>query len=316
MTEAFQKEVPEGMVAYLVLHEAPAQGPTEEYLRVIRELHRGVIADEAAIQSAVQKAAADMISREAGIVYGELTPFLVTPLKSDQAEVRTTIEEGLSRVSTGTRAATFAGLAHTHLVRLLIEIVDEPELTDAQQEGLRYLEQLQFARAGGAVCQSVFVVHGAAGLDRLEHIVRDRLGIYAGAHGTHITQSARWSFAAYNVVLGDPRSAPRDGYEAQWWIDKGRTIQYDVFRRALEGCAHAVQEAVSNTTLVLWQRKLGLGRGREFACCIVCSDITSTVIAAKLWMSEFRKIFPQTEGGETPCLLIGERFPVDEQPGA
>jgi hypothetical protein len=99
--------------------------------------------------------------------------------------------------------------------------------------------------------------------------VRDRLGIYRGSHGAHIENVVRTSFGTYNLIyqLGEgltadlPEDTPRQ--EATFAFSKG-PIHYSDFRREVSALMEQIDEQIHLIHASFYQRKLGLGTGKEF----------------------------------------------------
>ena len=104
--------------------------------------------------------------------------------------------------------------------------------------------------------------------------MRDRLGIYASAHGKHIGQAAPFVVAAHNLVHSSGtdfwKSLPSARGEAVLSFDKP-AVPYDEFRASLASLIDRVLAGPGAPAATLWQRKLGLGRGSEFALRILLS---------------------------------------------
>jgi hypothetical protein len=102
-----------------------------------------------------------------------------------------------------------------------------------------------------------------------QHIVRDLLGIYKGSHGAHIENVGRTSFGTYNLVyqLGETLTAHLDTdvmtHEVTFAFSKG-PIHYSDFRHDVSALMEYVAEQIDVKHASFWQRKLGLGRGKEF----------------------------------------------------
>jgi len=117
--------------------------------------------------------------------------------------------------------------------------------------------------------ESVFTFEGAAGYDILEHVVRDLLGVYAPPHGIHIQQHGPLVFGTYDLIHDLP--GDRGGWQAMFAFNKGRA-RYGAFRKALRRTMEALSEEASWGAMVAWQRKLGLGYGREFVLRVELGD--------------------------------------------
>jgi hypothetical protein len=117
--------------------------------------------------------------------------------------------------------------------------------------------------------ESVFTFEGAAGYDILEHIVRDSLGVYAPPHGIHIQQHGPLVFGTYDRIHDLP--GDRGGWQAVFAFNKGRA-RYGAFRKSLRRTVEALAEETNWGATVAWQRKLGLGYGREFVLRVELGD--------------------------------------------
>src|SRR5438876_198079 len=110
---------------------------------------------------------------------------------------------------------------------------------------------------------------GSIHYDVMEHIVRDRLGIYRGSHGAHIQNIARTSFGTYNLIyqLGESLTADLVGdvptQEVTFAFSKG-PIHYSDFRHEVSALMEHIAEQINLKHASFWQRKLGLGTGKEF----------------------------------------------------
>ncbi|MGA9121111.1 MAG: hypothetical protein WB699_17230 [Bacteroidota bacterium] len=311
MTVPAKQIVPTNPVAYVIMHQAPGGQPQDDYLHSIRDLHRKVAGEESHLREAFEKLHTETIPREAQVLYGALSAFLVTPLKSDQAEVRALIAETLTRVAHAGSGDSFPGLLGMILSRIVPLHASDPEMIELRNAGSEYLSHLKFSENAGDVYESAFLVDGSAGLDVLEHIVRDRLGIYAGAHGKHLAQTSGWMFAAYNVVFAETLSASAQSFDARFWLNKPPAMHYDNFRLAIEEVLNDLKGVAGVAGLGLWQRKLGFGAGREFICRIACSDMAATESAIRIWAAGYRRVFPRDISPDRPSLLLSEFFAVE-----
>lgn len=107
-------------------------------------------------------------------------------------------------------------------------------------------------------------------VNRSEHPLRLlNLKTYRGSHGEHIQNVARTSFGTYNLVyqVGESLAADlaRDAtyQEVTFAFSKGPT-QYSPFRQEVSALLEHVAAQVHLLHASLWQRKLGLGTGKEF----------------------------------------------------
>jgi hypothetical protein len=145
----------------------------------------------------------------------------------------------------------------------------DPDLARRFADGREYLASLGFKPGQGVMHEAWLLFRGSVHYDVMEHVVRDRMGIYTGSHGEHIQYVARTSFGTYNLVyqVGESLTADlaRDAacQEVTFALSKGPT-QYSPFRHEVSAMLEQVAEQVQLLHASFWQRKLGLGTGKEF----------------------------------------------------
>lgn len=146
---------------------------------------------------------------------------------------------------------------------LHVELENHPELTEKLATGREYLAGFGLDMDDGAppAQESLMTFEGSINYDVLEHIVRDLMGIYVPPHYDHVQQLASVRFGTYDRVYRvEGRAAPWQGVFA---FNKG-PVRYNAFRRSLRNTMEALRERAGWGSVVAWQRKLGLGYGREF----------------------------------------------------
>ncbi len=290
-------------VAYCIVHQARFSQANEEYLHTIRSLHRKVAEESASLMEAHRKAAGETTSREAQVTYGALSQFLVTPLKSDQQEVKKILEEAIGRALTS--QSPHAGVRESRLSRALFRLDAAQALHPHCENGEEYYRSIGFQPGKGEIYESDFVVDDGSGLETLEVIVRDRLGIYDGPHGKHIAEAGSWMFAAYNIVAEQRAQNNAPTVLVELPVAKPMTTRYDAFRSMMTRAMEQLAASADIASLGLWQRKLGLGPGREFLLRIGCSDIHKGVNAGLLVLPMLREMISVPgDAGSGPHPLI------------
>ena len=154
-----------------------------------------------------------------------------------------------------------------------------PGLETWLASGRKYLGTMKMDSSAEApeIEESVFVFEGSGNYDVLEHIVRNVLGIYAPPHGVHIKQHGPLAFGTYDQVLALP--GDEGGWQAVFAFNKGKA-RYGAFRKAIRRTMEHLAEETGWGTIVAWQRKLGLGYGREFVLRIALGDDPSRLAEA------------------------------------
>jgi len=148
-------------------------------------------------------------------------------------------------------------------------IPTDPDLAKRVADGREYIASLGFKPGQGPLHEAWLLFRGSIHYDVMEHIVRDRLGIYRGSHGAHIENIARTSFGTYNLIyqLGESLTADLVGdvptQEVTFAFSKG-PIHYSDFRHEVSALMEHIAEQINLKHASFWQRKLGLGTGKEF----------------------------------------------------
>lgn len=301
------------IVTYSILHRPSPGTPREQYEGTIVEMHRAVEQESALFTEEQSKLLAGLSGRQAQILRGALTQFLETPIRSDDAEVQRIFQEAFdehsSQVSeTGPYGAiaSWAGSATA--------IPAAPAwLKKLEANGRRMLRALgvESPKSATGVYESVYVVRGGVNLDVLEHIVRDRLGIYASAHGKHIGESAPFVVAAHNLVHASGgefwKSLTSAWGEAVLSFDKP-DLEYDSFRTSLSPLIDAAVAESGAPAATLWQRKLGLGRGNEFVLRVLLTRPEEASRVVERLRSAQEPQFAREIFGAGAGLLLKELF--------
>ncbi len=282
------------LVAYCITHQARDGQAQESYLRTIRELHRRVQEEAAKIEEANQKASFETVTRDAQVVYGLLSQFLVTPLRTDQMEVKKILAEAMGRIVESSRGGKGSSYRDSELSRTIPLKSHLPEIVQMTKAAAEYLKGLGFRTEKSEIYESSFFVVGGAGLDLLEQIVRDRLGIYASPHGRHIEDAGAWTFAAYNVVKEERGQAGNGQVLAEMPLSKPASMQYDEYRSNSSSLVEEIKGLNGVARVSLWQRKLGLGPGREFLLRIHCSHVDDVTSVGNLVFAAVQRLFPKT----------------------
>ena len=111
-----------------------------------------------------------------------------------------------------------------------------PDLARRFADGREYLASLGFKPGQGPLHEAWLLFRGSIHYDVMEHIVRDRLGIYRGSHGAHIQHVARTSLGTYNLLhqfgeaLTTDLAQDAQTQEVTFAFNKG-LIQYGPFRQ-------------------------------------------------------------------------------------
>ncbi len=277
-------------IAYCAMHQALPTVPLAEYMKTMKELHERIAYESEAINAEYTKSLRETLLREVQAIHGSLSSFLQTPISSDDKEVRHILEEEIGKFGDAVVDNKGYGLKYSVEGKVFHASTKKALEKKLLSAGKAYLEELGFTsgKGKGEIFESMFVVEGGLNLDILEHIVRDRLGIYSTTHGKHIKEFGEYAYTAYNLVHSvgtlPEREARRKYFEAVLFFSKPDT-KYAPFRKALVDILKKLHEEVKPVHLALWQRKLGLGVGKEFAL-RVASDNSDQISGVVHWLEE------------------------------
>lgn len=264
------------LIAYCALHQIREGVAPSDYEKTMVDLHRLVEKESIAINDRWETYKNDISAHIIQTRRGLMSQFLSTPLRSDSEEIDGIVRDGLAEYSkrvvpdhphgvvSGTEGLiSFNQTRMRHLDKLLA-------LGKRETTAMGFLTR----KGHPAIYESVFMMRGAMNLDVIEHIVRDRIGIYKPVHGKHITEFEAYAYTAYNMIslFGELRNS--DKYEASLFFSKGDR-RYAPFRKELADLLGDIQSDLGFSHISVWQRKLGLGAGKEFVIRIRCSDMKS-----------------------------------------
>ena len=264
-------------ISYCVLHQGASPSSGEEYLTTLRDLHAAVRRESDDMLATYTKHVHEVIGRESQVLRGTLSEFLSMPVRSDTTSVQRIFSESFERLQEQVVGNTALGVSRSYEGKFVIPSLQKAADRTLAANGTAYLKSLGFVagKSKGEIHESVFVVEGGMNLDMLEHIVRDRLGIYAATHGKHLDLAGGYAFAAYNLV-GSWGLVERDrelnGQTELVIVFAKPTVQYGPFRAELAELLGTVAKDLAFPLMTLWQRKLGLGKGKEFILRCLCDS--------------------------------------------
>ena len=286
------------VVAYSILHQGPGGAASAEYGKAVRKMHSRIAEEVAVMAKSGARLVEESVTREAQMVSGALHAFLETPLKTDQEEVRRIIRDGLARAAEPMAKTGQGRLLKSSEGRIVLGASKALGLKGPLQSGKAYLEGLGLHPGGrGEMFESSYVMEGSRGLDILEHIVKSRIGIYNDPHGVYVLSTAGQLFAAYNLVLsaGKPPEGG-EGTEFCLHFEKPPAMQYEEFRAPLYEIIEDEARSENSGEISLWQRKLGLGKTKEFVIRALHAHFSSAEAVSLALMKKIGSVFGQIEG--------------------
>lgn len=254
------------LITYSVVHQMRKGVEGKQYVKTVREMHSKVKAESDKVMEVWKNHLAEVSASSVQTTRATLSQFLTLPLDTDMKEVYRILEDQVGQLLQQTLPQSKLGVQTSIEGKYIWDREQSSVLQSMLARGKAYLRKLKFRpqEEGREIFESLFFVEGGLNLDIIEHIVRDRMGIYATAHGQHTRESDPFVFAVHNLAyLQGPLEAGEAKFEAVIHFSKGKP-QYDPFRKELIEVLDSLHREFEFGYCSLWQRKLGLGAGTEF----------------------------------------------------
>ena len=264
---ALHADVPQ--LLFTVMHQA---GPTvtgEEYTRTATALQHNIREQAQEIGEGLRRWLEQQYSEQAEETARKLSMLGLLAADADLERVQQALARDYTYLGDRIGSASVVGMQGSGEEVFSEEMPSDPDLAKRAADGREYLASLGFRPGQGVMHESWLLFRGSIHYDIMEHVVRDRMGIYTGTHGDHLQFVGRTSFGTYNLVYQLAESLTADqqpGVETQevtFAFSKG-PIHYSPFRQEVSALMEHVAGRIHLLHASFWQRKLGLGTGKEF----------------------------------------------------
>jgi hypothetical protein len=264
---ALNLDVPQ--LLFTVMHQAGPTVADEEFTRTVTALQMDIGKQAQAVGEQLHQWLEQQYSQQAEETVRKLQRLAVLSEEADLVEVQQILERDYGRLASRIGSESLLGMQGSAEETFSEETPVDPDLAKRVADGREYLASLGFKPGQGPLHEAWLLFRGSLHYDVMENVVRDRLGIYRGSHGAHIENVARTSFGTYNLVyqLGEELTANLTGnaltQEVTFAFSKG-PFHYSDFRRDVSALMEQIGERSDLLHASFWQRKLGLGTGKEF----------------------------------------------------
>jgi hypothetical protein len=253
-------------MAYSILHQIRKGTGEKEYQKTMTEFHRAVFEESDQIDALWKHNVNELASSAVQATRGTLMQFLTLPLDTDVKEIHRILKDHYLQFASQLFPDSRLGISSSVEGRVVFETDHHSVLQKMMRRGKEYLKEMGFAfnKDELSIYESRFFVEGGINLDMIEHIVRDRMGIYLSVHGKHLEQHSSRVFSAHNLVDHKGTLNPNQSkFEGAIHFSKGKQ-QYAQFRKKIGETLESLQSEYKFDSVSMWQRKLGLGLGSEF----------------------------------------------------
>ena len=252
---------------FTVLHQAGPTVSEEEFIRTVTALHMDIRHQAQAVGEELHRWLEQQYTQRALEAVRQFQRLSALAEQADLEQVQETLLRDYQQLGNDISTESVLGMQGSAEEAFREEVPSQPDLARRFADGREYLASLGFKPGQGSMHEAWLFFRGSIHYDVMEHIVRDRMGIYRGSHGAHIQNVTRTMFRTYNLIhqLGEPLIADiaQDTQEVTFAFNKG-PIQNNPFRQEVT----ALMEYMAGQTYLahasFWQRKLGLGTGKEF----------------------------------------------------
>jgi len=264
---ALNADVPQ--ILFTVLHQAGPTVSDEEYTRTVTAFHMDIGKQMQEMSERLHLWLTRQYSLQAEETLQKLQRLGFLSQEADEREVRQILEKNFSRLGSRIGSESMLGLEGSAEESFVKGLFSDPDLARRVADGREYVASFGFKPGHGPIHETWLLFRGSIHYDVIEHIVRDLMGIYKGSHGAHIENVGCASFSTYNLVyqLGESLTAQLHTdvltQEVTFAFSKG-PIHYSGFRLDVSALMEYVAEQIDVIHASFWQRKLGLGAGKEF----------------------------------------------------
>lgn len=265
---ALKVDVPQ--VLFTVLHQAAPAVTSDEYMRAVMALQSSIREQDEEIGEALRRWLEQHYSEQAEEMARKLQMLGLLSADADLERVQQALLRDYTRLGNRIGAASMLGMQGAGEEVFSTEMPADPDLATRIADGREYLTSLGFRPGQGAIHKSWLLCRGSIHYDIIEHIVRERLGIVG--IGDQMRLVGYTAFSAYNLVyeLGEGLTADRQAavetvvtQEVTIAFSKG-TMHDSPFRQEVSALMEHLAEQIDLLHASFWQRKLGLGTGKEF----------------------------------------------------
>jgi hypothetical protein len=259
---ALNADIPQLLLT--VMQQSALTVSEDDYTRTITALHMEIRAQVQVAGQELSQWLQRQYSEQAEETVRKLQRHAFLSENASREQVQEILERDFSRLSRRIGSESVVGLQGSAVEVFHAESPLDPDLARRATDGDEYLTSIGFKPGLGILCESWLQFSGSLHFDLFEHIVRNRMG-----QEDTLGNLNNVSFDTWNLVyqlgesLTSDLSSDTDTQEVTFAFDKD-PIQYSPFRLEVSSMMEQVAEQVNLKHASFWQRKFGLGTGKEF----------------------------------------------------
>jgi hypothetical protein len=261
---ALNADVP--WLLFTVLHQAAPTVSQEDFTHMVTVLHRDIQQQMQMVGEELQHWLQKQFTQQAEETVQKLQRLAVLKEHVNLNQVQGALERDYTRLGKRIGSQSLLGLQASAEEIFSDDIPSDPDLARRVVDGHAYLGSLGFPSGHGRLYETWLLFRGSLHYDVLEHVVHNLSGILKDIEGSH---TEHLSISTYNLIyqigegLTDELANDTLTQEVTFAFDKGPQ-QYAAFRQEVSGLLEHLAEQMYLLHASFWQRKLGLGTGKEF----------------------------------------------------
>ncbi len=306
---ALNADVP--LSLFTIMHQTAPTLSREEYERLVETLHNDVSTQTESLGNELLKWQQKEYLEQAEEMGRKLRRLGFLSEHANIAQLQDALIQDYQRMGSRIGSRSLIGILGAAEIVLNEGKPIDAELARLTMIGQRYLASLGFKPGRGLMHESCLLFRGSVHYDIIEHLVRNRTELQQGKYDKSLAQIQHMAISMYDLVYqtGEGLAAePNEAVPMQqvaFAINKGN-IPYSLFLRNVCSMMEDVGEHVLIFHTSFWQRKLGLGIGKEFVLrfrLLAGEEHLHTLIVALHKMGSQGK-----EVVEQGALMVGKRI--------
>ncbi|HYK85243.1 MAG TPA: hypothetical protein VEV19_07750 [Ktedonobacteraceae bacterium] len=264
---ALNADVP--LSLFIVMHQGIPKLSSEEDLRLVTSFHTNVHALADSLGDELQRWQQKQYQDQAEDMMGKLRREGLLAEKADTMLLKETLMRDYQRLGSRVGSRSLVGLLGASEVVLEETMPGDRHLSSLLLAGQRYMTSLGFRPGQGIMHETWLLFRGSVHYDIMDHLIRTRTEIYQDSPNKPFKHIRYMTTSTFDLVYQTGEGLTAEPHEdvpmqqVAFAINKGQ-LPYSVFRHNIAILMEDVGEHALTFHASFWQRKLGLGIGKEF----------------------------------------------------
>ena len=168
---------------FTVLHQAGPTVSEEEFTGTVTALHMDIRHQAQEIGEELHRWLEQQYTQRAHGAVRQFQRLAALAEQADLEQVQETLLRDYQQLGNDISTESVLGMQGSAEEAFRDEVPSHPDLARRFADGREYLASLGFKPGQGSMHEAWLLFRGSIHYDIIEHIVRDRMGIYRGSHG-------------------------------------------------------------------------------------------------------------------------------------